>query len=394
MVRPRIALSRILALLTLALALTACNAVVKDPSQPGRGGGPASLEILDVQVSDPGGVSTALKWAAEIRDTSADTHREAVTVSIFGDPAGQQLVQQAQLAPESGGDPQTGLLFTGALTFDVKGTTTLYYRVHATNGNASSEAPNAGTRAFTVTAPEQPSAPTGWTLAWDEEFDGNALDTSTWRTCYEWAKSDASGCNNAKSHSEVEWYLPGNVSVHDGLLSLTARRERAFGDGTWWSYTSGMVTTQRSYSFLYGRIDIRARTPEGQGLWPALWLVQYGQWPPEIDIVERVSLDPSTYFNVWWGTSSNYHDQPGQFLDPGAGDGWRVYSLEWSASALVWSVDGVEHYRYEGPDVPHVAMYPILNLAVGGEWPGAPDATTPLPASFDIDYVRVYRSSS
>jgi beta-glucanase (GH16 family) len=239
-----------------------------------------------------------------------------------------------------------------------------------------------------------------WKIAFYDEFSSGGLDGDRWTTCYWWATD---GCNNGSS-GELEWYQPGNVTIEDGSLVLTAREEAvSTADGSLLDYTSGMVTTGRAtsdlteeprFSFTYGRAEIRARVPAGQGLWPAFWLLPVThESRPEIDVLEMLGHEPTTFRMHYHFIQDGERSSLGQdvtTVDLSAG--WHTYAVEWSEDALVWYLDGLERWRIDDPEiVPHEPMYLLLNLAVGGDWPGAPDETTPFPSAYLIDYVRVWQ---
>jgi beta-glucanase (GH16 family) len=239
-----------------------------------------------------------------------------------------------------------------------------------------------------------------WRLVFEDNFNGDALDQGKWVRCYWW---DKNGCTNL-GNNELQWYLPENVSVSDGALRLTARPEVVIGDSVTYDYSSGMVTTGHArhddpnpskFEFQYGYAEIRARLPAGQGLWPAFWMLPSTQKSlPEIDVMEVLGQETDVlHFNF------HYRDDTGQrrkddssISTPDLSDDWHVFAVEWSPERIVWYFDGTEQWRYE--DVAHIPkepMYLILNLAVGGNWPGDPDETTRFPAELAVDYVRVWQ---
>lgn len=240
-----------------------------------------------------------------------------------------------------------------------------------------------------------------FTLVFSDEFDGPALDKGRWTTCYWW---DDGGCTNLSSRN-VNWYLPGNVSIEKGRLVLTARPERVRGwRGKRFDYTSGMVTTGRYYAerksdvrfeATYGFFEIRARIPAGQGLWPAFWMLPSSHDSlPEIDIMEVLGHAPSL-LELHYHYENKRGDKRSVAKEVATRDlsrGWHVYGLDWSADRIVWYLDGREVWRFSDPEViPDEPMYLLVNLAVGGKWPGNPDATTRFPARFEIDYVRAWQ---
>ena len=170
------------------------------------------------------------------------------------------------------------------------------------------------------------------------------------------------------------------------------------------AFLSGIITSYDSFKFRYGRVEARARMPAGQGLWSAFWLLNayYKQdqpEDPEIDVIEAIGDRTRT-------ANHAYHVQVDRDGDGVADErksverrapiedfsaGFHTYAAEWSPGRVVWFVDGVETGRYEGDDVSSEQMYLLANLAVGGTFPGPPSESTPFPASFEIDWIRVYQ---
>ncbi len=154
-------------------------------------------------------------------------------------------------------------------------------------------------------------------------------------------------------------------------------------------YTSGMVTSYQKFSFTYGYVEWRAQLPSGQGFWPALWMMPANNsWPPEIDALETVGNQPNI-------GNFTYHPPAGasQGFDkniPGLSSGWHTFGVDWEPGSITWYVDGTKVASTTN-DVTGDAMYLVMNLAVGGAWPGYPDATTAFPSSLNIDYVRVWQ---
>jgi beta-glucanase (GH16 family) len=224
----------------------------------------------------------------------------------------------------------------------------------------------------------EPAAAAGFNAA----FPGNQLDTSKWATCYPWATGP--GCTNATT-KELEWYTPQGVTVSDGVLHLTARRRPVVEGGKAYSYTSGMVTTARSFRFTYGVVDIRARVPAGPGLWSALWLLPADEaWPPEIDMVEVLGGNPSH-------ATVSYHSVAGRdehrLVDTdNLSVGWHDFRIDWQPGSIQWFIDGHPCFDVRGK-VPDQPMYLLMDLAVSGIQ--LPNASTTLPASLDVQSVRV-----
>lgn len=238
-----------------------------------------------------------------------------------------------------------------------------------------------------------------WVTVFEDEFDGDGLDQSRWTTCYWW---DKNGCTNGTT-GELNWYQADNVSVTEGKLRLEARRQDIKGsDGKNYSYTSGIVTTGRShyrtdrpirFDFLYGRVEVRAKAPAGQGLWPAIWLLPSDHGiTPEIDVMEILGHRPNRVeMNYHYTSSFGGAQNDGSFWSgPDNAADWHVFAVEWRPSAIVWLIDGVERWRFSKRRyISDEPMYLLLNLAVGGDWPGAPDEQTSFPSVFEIDYVRI-----
>jgi len=177
--------------------------------------------------------------------------------------------------------------------------------------------------------------------------------------------------------------------VRDGMLEILARPTppglaQHLGG---FRYTSGLITTQPSFSQTYGYFEMRARLPRGKGVWPAFWLLPADlSWPPELDVMESIG-DPAY---IWTTAHSNLDKTPGikHQISP---DVFHTFAVSWDARQLVWFVDGREVGRQPTPPDMHKPMYMLANLAIGGDWPGAPDASTRFPARMSIDYIRAYR---
>ncbi len=229
--------------------------------------------------------------------------------------------------------------------------------------------------------PEPEPTPTpGQELIFADEFSGTALDASKWSSGYPWTNPDG---NYNRSTGEQQVYLPRNIVVSDGTAKLIAKRESVNGR----PYTSGMISSDprngKGFLHTYGYIEARIKVPGGKGMWPAFWNLPWPiAWPPEIDIVEVLGDECVAEFHLH--PNANY-----QGIN--VCDTWHTYAVDWRPGKIVWYLDGVERYREEGDHVPSQPMYLLLNLAVGGSWPGSPDSSTPFPGVMEIDYVRVYQ---
>ncbi|MNO27277.1 Beta-glucanase precursor [compost metagenome] len=241
------------------------------------------------------------------------------------------------------------------------------------------------------------NAATNWNLAWSDEFDGTSLNTSNWTAEI---GTGSSGWGN----NELQYYTnrSQNLQVTGGNLVITALKESYNGS----SYTSARIKTQGKKSFTYGKIEARIKLPSGQGLWPAFWMLGTNidaagvGWPKcgETDIMERVNNNAFVNGTVHW--DANGQADYGQISGNLDFSQYHVYSIEWDAKYIRWFVDGNqfnEFYIENGTGNTEEFQKPsflLLNLAVGGNWPGSPNAATPFPAQMLVDYVRVYQAST
>lgn len=236
----------------------------------------------------------------------------------------------------------------------------------------------------------------GQRVVLDDDFDGDQLDRGTWNTCHWW---DDGGCT-IESNDELEWYLPEQVAVSDGTLRLTAEPGRYEApDGTGYDFRSGMVTTgptpdddAAKVAITYGTVEARVKAPAGQGLWPAIWLLPADkQSRPEIDLLEMVGQVPGELI-LHLHPKNRDADSPSKRVrvaDPDLAGDWHTVGLTWTPGKLVYLLDGKPVWTVRGDKVPSEPMYLVMNLAVGGAYPGSPDGTTRFPATFEIDYVRM-----
>ena len=226
-----------------------------------------------------------------------------------------------------------------------------------------------------------PAARPGWKITFQDEFDGTALDLKKWNPADPWGR---------ERNQELQAYVTNAFVIRDGIVRLEAKKGEAFYGGKQRSFSSGMMTTYGKFSQQYGRFEIRCRVPKGKGLWPAFWLLPEPLgWPPEIDVMEILGHEPNKVY-----TTHHFRDEQkkrgshgGSWTGPDFSAGFHEFAIEWSPQAIVWFVDGVGHFRSE-KSVPHGQMYMLVNLAVGGGWPGAPDEKTEFPAALEVDYVR------
>ena len=236
----------------------------------------------------------------------------------------------------------------------------------------------------------------GMQLSIIEDFDGEELH-NRWTTCYWWTLDD--GCTIA-GNDELEWYQPDNVTIGDGIVSLVARPEDLVGtDGSDYTFSSGMLTTgparndePAGMSFRYGYLEARIRVPYTAGTWPAFWLLPADEESrPEIDIMEIV--DPSVN-KVHLHTRSNGERVSfrGEARDLDLADTWHTFGVGWDESSITWFLDGKSTHRMTSSSlVPDELLYPVINLAIGGVYPGDPDESSVFPASKDVDWLRLWQ---
>jgi beta-glucanase (GH16 family) len=278
-------------------------------------------------------------------------------------------------------------------------------------------------------AKTKPKNIAGWKLVWHDEFDGHEIDRSKWDF------DIGNGFYDYKNHAwvpgwgneELQYYTDSatNARVQDGCLVIRAVKESLHGCG----YTSARLKTRKRdgtplFATTYGRVEIRARVPWGKGLWPALWMLPlddaYGGWAAsgEIDLMEIAGEKPHEVLNsVHFGSTyphrslvTTVHPLPGGSLV----SDWHDYAVEWEPGVIRFYVDGVQTCTYDhwwssstlqaGQGVlpknaaelnPWPApfdqpFYLVMNVAVGGNFPGKPNAETKFPAELVVDHVRVY----
>ncbi len=228
-------------------------------------------------------------------------------------------------------------------------------------------------------------------MVWNDEFDGTALDTTKW--------SFGIGSSFGTQQQDYDTDRPENVSVSGGKLALTAREESYMGS----SYTSGRIQTA-TFSQTYGRFEASIQIPQGQGMWPAFWLLgaNYAtvSWPGcgEIDIMENRGGDPTTVLGSLHGPGGNNATAGYQLPNSAPFDSAsHQFAVEWEPGVVRWYVDGTLYETQTADTFPNsqpwVFDHPfivILDLAVGGQFGGNVGPATVFPQSALVDYVRVY----
>ena len=245
-----------------------------------------------------------------------------------------------------------------------------------------------------------------WELVFNDDFDGTEINMDNWSFDHP---------ENGRYNGEIQSYTDQNAWVEDGHLIIEAREEEFTEEnGETYDYTSSKLITKGKQTWTYGKIEIRAKMPEGQGMWPALWMMPedepfYGTWPVggEIDIMEMLGHEPDRiHSNIHYGDPKG-EDSKTYILPEGESfaDDFYVYTLEWEPGEIRWYIDDelyhtANDWHSKHPGNADDFAYPapfdqdfflIMNISVGGGWPGNPDGTTPLPQQMVVDYVRVYQ---
>jgi beta-glucanase (GH16 family) len=243
-----------------------------------------------------------------------------------------------------------------------------------------------------------------------DDFDALSLDLEdgqskgAWRTNFGYGGVDSRTLTNNRElqvYSDRLFSGTGKTSLNidpfriaDGKLDIVAEplkedlRPLAWGR----SYTSGLLTTKASFSQVYGLFEIRAKLPKGKGLWPAFWLLPENRaWPPEIDVLEVLGDNTKKLYVSWHSNVGGKHTADAKAIDvPDMSEDFHTYSVVWEKDSLMWFFDDVQVASKATPEDFHLPMYMLINLAVGGGWPGSPDKTTQFPAKYTIDWVRAY----
>jgi len=240
--------------------------------------------------------------------------------------------------------------------------------------------------------PTMKTSAADWNLVWSDEFNGSSLNSANWT-------AEIGTGSGGWGNNELQYYTsrPQNLQVTGGNLVITAQKESYGG----MNYTSARIKTQGLQNFTYGKVEARIKLPSGQGLWPAFWMLGSNitsvGWPAsgEIDIMERVNNNPYVNGTVHWDANgyASYGNISGN-LDFSQ---FHTYSIEWDANYIRWFVDGNKYneiYIQNGTGNTEEFQKPffiLLNMAVGGNWPGSPNGSTPFPSQMLVDYVRVYQ---
>jgi beta-glucanase (GH16 family) len=260
---------------------------------------------------------------------------------------------------------------------------------------------NPGQTTTKVTIPQlgntSPSSYPGMSLVWADEFDGSSLNQNFWS--YETGNG-----TNGWGNNELQFYRTENTGIQDGCLVITAKKEPYGGK----EYTSSRIITKNKKQFQYGRVDIRAALPKGQGIWPALWMLGANydtvNWPAcgEIDIMEMIGgngREKTVYGTAHWLHDGTHAEYKGEYsLASGTlSDQFYVYSIVWDDKSIRWYIDNKQYHVIDTTpaqlDEFRKSFFFIFNVAVGGNWPGSPNATTTFPQHMIVDYIRVFQAN-
>ena len=258
---------------------------------------------------------------------------------------------------------------------------------------------SAASSVVSITVSNPPSL-VDWHLVWSDEFnlpDGSTPDATKWGY-----NLGGGGWGN----SELEYYTArtNNARIEDGQLVIEAWKENFQGN----NYTSARLRTKDKCSWAYGRIEARIKIPRGQGIWPAFWMLGTNiasvPWPAcgEIDIMENIGREPGIVHGTVHGpgySGGGGIGGPATLPDGAAfADDFHVFGVEWETNRIRWFLDGNLYFTLTPAKLPagrqwvyNQPQFLLLNLAVGGAWPGNPDATTVFPQRMTVDYVRVYQ---
>jgi hypothetical protein len=287
-------------------------------------------------------------------------------------------------------------------TYAANGTYTIKVQAHTTGADFISETKDVtvstGSSSTGIPIPSTgystPLTYPGMTLVWQDEFDGATVNTANWTF------EQGTGSNGWGNH-ELQYYKPENTIIQDGHLIITAKKESFSGS----EYTSSRLITKDKKVFQYGRIDVRAALPKGQGIWPAIWMLGNNigsvNWPAcgEIDIMEMIGgggKENTIHGTAHWDSNGHaMYGQPKTLASGTYADKFHVFSIVWNANTITWYMDDVQFNVIDitpaGLSEFKAEFFFVLNLAVGGDWPQAPDGTTTFPQHLIVDYVRVFQ---
>ena len=383
---------------SLAFFACSCNILGNTPEDSVT----SKISVLDA-IQERSNLATTIRFTINVSPTNPKTitvnYKTVDSTAIAGKdytalsgtltiPANQQTADvDISILPDGLRQPDQIFLFE--LSSPVNATVSESGKALGTIQNTGTYLPVDGT-GYTA-----PSTYQGMNLVWSDEFSGKTIDPLVWN--YD---IGGSGWGN----NELEYYTNSskNAFVTNGYLVIEARKETYKTN----NYTSARLLSKDKKSFTYGRIDFRAKLPKGQGIWPALWMlgsnISTKSWPAcgEIDIMELLGHEPQkTYGTIHWGAAGgpSTHIGGNYLLNSQTfSDSFHVFSLLWETNKLSFLIDNIPFFSADKSQVN--GDYPfdkpfffIMNVAVGGNWPGNPDTTTIFPQRMIVDYVRVFQ---
>ncbi len=350
----------------------------------------AGVDVDDVRLNAPGGATTPAG-----RFAGAPEHATGASSLVAPRPdAGPSPTGSVTAVPDGAAAPEP-----------------TPSRASSSSSSSSSSSAAAASSSSTATSATKVAAPAGWRAVWADEFEGSTVDASRWKI------EDHSTYGDGNNELACLMNRPENLNVSGGVLHMVARRESTpvmcgssdsrFPGGR--TYTSAHMTTKGKADWTYGRFEVRAKLPTAagttKGLWPAFWLRPTAGGTGELDVLEAIGSDSSgiestkVHQTIWYDYSGTHKQQPATVTVPNGlpSAGYHVYASEWEPGVIRWYIDGVLTYTRTTATTPWLdqafnkPFYLRLNLAIGGGWPGSPTSATQFPASYDVDYVRVYQ---
>jgi beta-glucanase (GH16 family) len=263
--------------------------------------------------------------------------------------------------------------------------------------NAESTTNGAEETQMSETAVTQTQKP--YELIWSDEFngaDGSLVDSEKWVV--------ETGNNRGWGNNELQYYTdsPENCRIQDGNLVIVAIQEVKEG----FQYTSARIKTMGKFEFQYGKVEMRAKLPQGMGIWPAFWMlgsdIEVNPWPQcgEIDIMEHIGRMPGVIHGTAHGPEYNGNMGIGNSVmsESSIYENLHTYAVEWDSDSIRWYFDDVQYHQIIREKLPTTYtwvfdknFFLLVNLAVGGNWPQNPNDTTVFPQAYTIDYIRVYQ---
>jgi hypothetical protein len=370
----------VLALVGVGLGLSGPTAAAQAPTYDANG-----VRATDISLN----VTGSTLQAGYTVDVSSERNFPDLVLSVRDARSNYDFIHRQNVTVEPG-TPRT---FSDSRSLP-DGSYKAFVSYRDSNGNWVNLEP---VKTFTVGPVPTPPPGGPWTLAFSDEFNDGTLNAEKWSAKYD-RPGDAGHTN--PSNGEAQWYKWKNVRESDNTLNLTARRERTVSpySGVTYNYSSGMVTSRPSLNFAYGYVEARVKLPKGSGFWPAFWT-----WPsnprfatPEIDIMEFWGDNPSLLYLIFHrqlaatdtrkiGTETKVRHPQNDWTRS-----WHRVAADWEPGRIRWYVDGV--LRKTETTTTTRAAYLIANLAVSnGRMGPKPNASTPFPSTYRIDYIRVWK---